>query len=105
MLIIWAVAIVTGHFGWQIILFGVLSANANQFHKWTHMPLKKVPAPIRWLMKIHVIQDARHHVQHHSAVKDTAYCVITPWLNPFLDSLHFWRMIEVPIKPWMSVRD
>ncbi|MFO0584644.1 MAG: fatty acid desaturase CarF family protein [Anaeromyxobacter sp.] len=75
-------------------LFAVVGANANQLHKWTHVPASRVPGPVRWLMRARVLQDARHHGAHHRGEKNTAYCVVTPWVNPVLDRMGFWRALE-----------
>ncbi len=102
--IICVVAYYTGHFGWEVVLFSVLSANANQLHKYGHMAEHKVPWFVRIFIKAKVFQDARHHGRHHSGQKNTAYCVITPYLNPVLDKIGFWRGLEKVFRPWLSSR-
>ena len=95
-LVAWLLGVLT----WHVWLFCIIGANANQLHKYAHMPVNKVPWLIRMLQKIHLFQNARDHAQHHAGEKNTAYCVVTPFLNPLLDRLGFWRGLErltVPI--------
>lgn len=85
---------------WHVGLFAALTGNANQIHKWAHMPRRRVPAPVRWLQRVGVFQSARHHARHHSGARNTAYCTLTDWLNPLLDRVALWRGLErltVPI--------
>lgn len=79
---------------WHVILFCILGANANQLHKYAHMPTSNVPVLVRWLQRLRILQSARDHGAHHRGDKNMAYCVITPFLNPVLDLLGFWRGLE-----------
>lgn len=79
---------------WQVWLFAVVGANANQIHKWTHVPQHRLPWAVRELQKMGVLQSAADHAPHHRGEKNTAYCVITPWVNPVLDRLGVWRGLE-----------
>lgn len=85
---------ITGHLSWHVWLFAMLGANANQLHKYAHMPEHKVPFYLRWCIQAGILQGARHHARHHMGEKNLAYCVITPYLNPILDFLGFWRLLE-----------
>jgi len=84
---------------WQVWLFAVVGANANQIHKWAHVPRQRLPWVVRGLQRMGVLQSAAHHAAHHRGEKNTAYCVITPWVNPVLDRLGVWRGLE-----WLVVR-
>ena len=79
---------------WPIVLFVVLSTNANQIHKWAHQNSKENNAVVRFLQKYYVLQTTRHHAKHHSKEKNTHYCVITNLLNPVLEKVNFWRQLE-----------
>ncbi|MCH7753865.1 hypothetical protein IH970_01900 [candidate division KSB1 bacterium] len=35
------------------------------------------------LQKLTIVQTPSHHNQHHSKGKDTHYCVLTDFLNPY----------------------
>jgi ubiquitin-conjugating enzyme E2 variant len=79
---------------WQVWLFAIVGANANQIHKWTHLPRHRLPWAVRELQQMGVLQSAADHAAHHRGEKNTAYCVITPWVNPVLDQLGIWRGLE-----------
>ena len=93
-LAILAVARATHCLTWQVWLFAVVGANANQIHKWTHLPARRLPWAVRVLQRLRLLQSAAHHAAHHRGAKNTAYCVITPWVNPVLDRLGVWRRLE-----------
>jgi ubiquitin-conjugating enzyme E2 variant len=42
-----AVAGIAGVLTWHVVLFALLGANGNQFHKWNHMRRSSVPAWVR----------------------------------------------------------
>jgi hypothetical protein len=90
LLVAWALDCLT----WHVWLFVLLGVNANQIHKWNHMPRHRVPLAVRTLRVIGVLQSMKHHANHHRGAKNTHYCVITPFLNPLLDRLGFWRFLE-----------
>jgi ubiquitin-conjugating enzyme E2 variant len=83
-----------GHLDWHVWLFALLGANANQLHKWNHGGRSRRPMAIRWLQGLRILQTAAGHAAHHKGDKNTAYCVITPYLNPLLDRLGVWRGLE-----------
>jgi ubiquitin-conjugating enzyme E2 variant len=91
---------------WHAWLFAALGANANQFHKWSHMAPRDVPAPVRWLRRLRVLQPPAHHAHHHRGERNTSYCVVTCLLDPLLDRLRFWRGLEALCVPvaWASRR-
>jgi ubiquitin-conjugating enzyme E2 variant len=79
---------------WRVWLFVILSVNANQIHKWSHTSQAKVPFLVRLLQRSHLLQGPKHHGAHHRSGKDTAYCVLTEALNPFLDGIGFWQGLD-----------
>lgn len=81
-------------FSVYVAIFCIIGANANQLHKYGHVSARDTPKVIRWLQKMKIIQDAKHHSGHHTGDKNTAYCVVTPWFNPILDYIGFWRGLE-----------
>lgn len=89
-----ALSVPLGMFGGPMILFCFLGANANEAHKWNHLGSKRAGLVPRILWKLGFLQSPRHHLQHHAGQKNTRYCVWTPLLNPVLDRLLFWRLME-----------
>ena len=89
-----AVAWCTGLLTWEVWVFAILSANANEFHKWEHRTRKENGRLISFLQDIHILQSAKHHARHHTDPKNSHYCTITNFLNPVLDNLRFWDGLE-----------
>jgi plasmanylethanolamine desaturase len=83
-----------GLLAWQVWLFAVLSANANEFHKWEHRTRKENGRLISFLQDIKLLQTAKHHALHHTDPKNSHYCTTTNLLNPVLDTLRFWDGLE-----------
>ncbi|HXI70421.1 MAG TPA: fatty acid desaturase CarF family protein [Verrucomicrobiae bacterium] len=104
----WAVGWLT----WQVWLFAILAANANEFHKWAHRTRKENGRVISFLQEIKILQTSRHHALHHTDPKNSHYCTITNALNPVLDAMRFWeglewllaKTIRLPRQPDTSVR-
>ena len=84
----------TGLLTWEIWLFAILSANANEFHKWEHRTCKENGPIISFLQDIRLLQTAKHHARHHTDPKNSHYCTITNFLNPVLDGMNFWNGLE-----------
>jgi hypothetical protein len=83
-----------GLLSWEVWLFAVVSANANEFHKWEHRSRKENGPIISFLQDIRILQTAKHHARHHTDPKNSHYCTITNFLNPVLDGMNFWNGLE-----------
>lgn len=98
LLVVSAVMVVAAWFmgllSWEVWLFAILSANANEFHKWEHRTRKENGRIISFLQDIRVLQTAMHHARHHTDPKESHYCTITNFLNPVLDGINFWAGVE-----------
>ncbi len=79
---------------WQVVLAVLLGMNANEIHKWNHLPRTERPRAATFLQELGILQTAQQHAQHHRGRRDTCYCAITNLVNPVLDSLRFWRALE-----------
>ena len=86
----WFVGLLT----WEVWVFAILSANANEFHKWEHRTRKENGLIISFLQDIRLLQTAKHHARHHTDPKNSHYCTITNVLNLVLDGMHFWDGVE-----------
>jgi ubiquitin-conjugating enzyme E2 variant len=93
-----------GFLTWQVWLFAILSANANEIHKWAHRTRKENGPVISFLQDIHLIQTARHHALHHTDPKNSHYCTVTNYLNPVLDGIHFWDGVEWSLERTLGLR-
>jgi ubiquitin-conjugating enzyme E2 variant len=79
---------------WEVALFAGLTANANEFHKWSHRTRQENGRVISLLHDLRILQSARHHARHHTDPKNSHYCTITNFLNPVLDGILFWDRLE-----------
>jgi hypothetical protein len=79
--------------------FGLFAT--NQFHKWSH--LDTPPLPIRVLQRLHLILPVDHHAIHHKAPYDCYYCITTGWLNPLLQRIRFFELLESSIERFTGV--
>jgi ubiquitin-conjugating enzyme E2 variant len=79
---------------WQVWLFAIVAANANQIHKWAHRAPHENGRLVTWLQRFKLIQTQRHHAKHHGGKKNSHYCAITNFLNPILEELEFWEKLE-----------
>lgn len=93
-LVAWAFHALSG----PVVLLAVVGAHANQIHKWCHAPAS-APMLVKLLWKSGLLQRPAHHGGHHSGEKNTCYCVVTPFVNPVLDRLGFWRGLERVLVP------
>jgi ubiquitin-conjugating enzyme E2 variant len=91
----WFIGILT----WQIWLFVVVGACAQQVHRFSHTPTVRTPAFVRLLQRYHVIQRPAEHWNHHRGDGNTHYCVVTPYTNPLLDKIGLWRGLERVLVP------
>lgn len=79
-------------FRFYFIFFYLSIFMTNQIHKWSHED--KVSGFVAFLQKIHLILPPVHHDIHHRAPYDKYYCITCGWLNPLLNSLHFFQGLK-----------
>lgn len=80
----------------------IFVSQANEIHAWAH---QKCSGWIRVLQDIGFLQSARHHGEHHRSPFAVRYCVMSNWLNPILDHIHFWRFLELLLSPVIRVKE
>jgi ubiquitin-conjugating enzyme E2 variant len=68
--------------------------NANEIHKWSHQSKRERPWIATRLQNLKICASPKSHYKHHRDNHDSDYCVMTPWVNPLLNLLHFWRAME-----------
>lgn len=88
--IIFPISLIWG-FHWEILFVLVLGAQANIIHKWAHQTKKENFLFVTFLQKLRIIQNKRHHKNHHRRPFDTYFCVMTNFWNPILEKLRFWE--------------
>lgn len=78
--------------------FIILFAFCNQFHKWSHTPAPNhLPFIIKFLQKYGIILSISHHKGHHIFPHKRRYCIINGWSDYILDTIYFWRILELGI--------
>lgn len=98
------IAYLSNSLTWEVLLFSALIINANQIHKWAHMTRDKdKPVIIAMLQKLYVLQRTKNHGQHHRKPHLTHYCTVTNVLNPILDKIRFWRMLEFILRGYHPI--
>jgi ubiquitin-conjugating enzyme E2 variant len=65
----------------------------NEVHRMAHLPASAGPVA-RLLQEVGAFQSPRHHAGHHRAPSDRRYCILTDWLNPWLDAAGLWSGLE-----------
>lgn len=82
---------------WEVGFVLLYASFANEIHAITHKTDKENGRLICWIQKTGLIQSRRMHGHHHSSPYDINYCVLTNYMNPILNRLHFWTGIEKTI--------
>jgi plasmanylethanolamine desaturase len=92
------------YFDFHIILWlGVFFTSfGNLVHRWAHDPYVKIPWFAKVMQKTGLFITANHHDGHHrhdgvlidKEASTIRYCPMTNWVNPVLDYLEFWAIIE-----------
>ena len=81
-----------GHALLIFIALGVVVT--NQCHKWAHLPLERVPYPVRLAQRLRLILRPEDHIRHHVRPFDSHYCTAAGWLNQPLHAIGFFRALE-----------
>jgi hypothetical protein len=76
------------------ITFFIFSVMSNIIHKWAHMRECELPKIILLLQNIGFLGNHPLHRLHHAGDSSQSYCVISSYLNPILDKIKFWRILE-----------
>lgn len=87
---------------WEPFLALTISSFGNEFHCWSHN--KKNYWLVEFLQDTCIIQTKSHHHKHHIKPYSCRYCVITNLLNPILEIVNFWRILELVLSPLVSVK-
>lgn len=89
---------------WQVLLVFAFASQANEIHALAH---QRAPWRIvRGLQEFGLLQSPRHHAEHHRSPFNVRYCVMSDWLNPLLDRVHFWVLLEKALqRVGVSIRE
>ena len=89
---------------WEVMLVVAIGVNANEIHKWAHRSRRENGRFISFLQDVGVVQSVHHHARHHQGRKTSHYCVVTNYLNPLLDAVGLWSLLEKLILVLFRVR-
>lgn len=67
---------------------------SQEFHKWSHMTKKEVPAYVNTLQDLGISIGRVPHARHHKAPYDGNYCIVSGLCNDLLDKNGFFRFLE-----------
>ena len=76
----------------------LLAAHGNEFHRFAHQTIKENGKVITALQRLGILQSRRHHGLHHQSPYVHNYCVVTNYLNPVLELICFWTILELMLK-------
>lgn len=62
-------------------------------HYWAHAP-RTAPEAVKVLQEIGLVQSPKGHARHHRPPQTESYCPLTDWLNPVLDKVGLWRLLD-----------
>ena len=74
-------------------LFVFITLN-DVVHKYAHTTRAETPKYIIVLQNIGLLQTHKEHHLHHTEPFETHYCPMTPYVNPILERMGFWRRLE-----------
>lgn len=107
-LVVWPItALVAAVWWWALGPSWVLAAAAlggmlvNRVHGWAHLP-REAPPLVRLLQETGALQSGPHHAGHHRGAFDRRYCILTNWLNPALDAVGYWALLELALS-WVGL--
>ena len=89
-LALWASGAMTVYFA-AACVFGALT---NIIHGWSHVSAEENGPLITACHAIGLFQSQRHHVHHHTGTSDTHYCLLTDHVNPVIETIRLWPLLE-----------
>ena len=99
------IAAILGYYGqWFLCLSFVFLTQANEIHAFAHMNHNKLPWWILMLQEVGLFQSGKTHGKHHISPYAIRFCVMSEFLNPFLDRLRFWRGLEWIVEKQMGIK-
>ena len=84
---------------WQLLVLGLFGAMNQQVHRFAHARRSDLPRAVVLLQNLKVFQDARHHWVHHRKPNNRYFCVMSPLMNPLLEKIGFWFLLERLLVP------
>ncbi len=80
---------------WQTaLLLFIYGSQTVEIHAISHRTDKENGKFLVLLQKIGLLQSKKNHAQHHQSPHRSGYCLMTNWVNPILDSVKLWPVLE-----------
>ncbi len=79
---------------WQVYFVLLVLSQSNQIHAWAHQGRSQNGPFVTFLQRTGFLQSTKHHAKHHGKPHTFNYCILTNWLNPVLEKIHFWAILE-----------
>lgn len=92
---------VVGWTPWMLVWAFV--SQANEIHAFSHRK-GKLPQWIAVVQETGLFQSPRQHGEHHRSPFLVNYCVMSDWLNPWLDWFQFWRRLEIVLEKTIGLK-
>jgi ubiquitin-conjugating enzyme E2 variant len=93
-----------GGVNWQTLFVLSYLSQVNEVHAIAHRRNDENNKFVHFLQKIGLLQSNLHHGWHHKAPYDCNYCILTMYLNPFLNRIRFWQFLENTIEEIFKVK-
>ncbi len=84
-------------FGWFSFFYAAciaLASQSNEIHRKAHQSDNENGRLICYLQSIGLLQSRKHHGKHHQSPYSINYCIITNYLNPVLEFIRFFQILE-----------
>lgn len=88
LLILWQISCLN----WQVTVVISFLALGNETHAWCH--LRNRNPLVRFLQEMGIAISVKNHNVHHKDPYTKAYCTLTNWVNPIVDRLYVWTLLE-----------
>lgn len=83
---------IMGWVHWTLFLTAFLGVMGNEVHNWNHDAIRNPFIVFLW--DTGIIQSKKQHAKHHIPPYNKYFCTLTNFLNPVLEVLRFWRVLE-----------
>lgn len=93
-----------GWFSWFYTVCILLASQSNEVHRKAHQTDKENGKLICFLQSLGLMQSRKHHGWHHKAPYDCNYCILTNYLNPILNAVHFFPIMEKSISILFGIK-
>jgi ubiquitin-conjugating enzyme E2 variant len=93
-----------GALTWQVLTFAGIVAGTNLIHRWAHQTRRQNGRFISLLQDLRIIQRREEHARHHMGGQDSHYAPVTNFVNPILEALNFWRLLECLVERLFGVK-